>query len=142
MTDASAATRDRQDGASLEDSNRALVLRLMKAFDQGDEDTIREIIAPQANWWVLGVGDLDRETLITQLKALLGGAQVAETTITGTTAEGERVAVESRGNFEFADGRVYRNHYHHLYEVRDGRVVGVREYLDLKESERVFGPMG
>jgi len=121
--------------------NRATVIRLMKALDGCDEAAIREIVAPDAGWWVLGVGTLDLDTLIAQTKALLGIARVAETTITGTTAEGDRVAVESRGNFEFEDGRAYRNSYHHLFELRDGRVTAVREYLDLRVTEATFGPM-
>ena len=55
--------------------------------------------------------------------------------------EADRVAVESRGNFEFADGRVYRNSYHHLFELPDGHVVAIREYLDLRVFEEVFGPI-
>lgn len=128
-------------GPGLAERNRDLVMRLIPALDRGDVGTIREIIAPDASWWVLGVGTLDRETVIGQLQAMLGDARVAETTVIGSTAEGERVAVEMRGNFEFADGRVYRNSYHHLFTVRDGKVVSVREYLDLRETERVFGPM-
>lgn len=124
------------------DRNRATVLRLMRAMDICDADTIRKIIAPTATWWVLGVGVLDRETVIQQLQHLLGNAQIAETHVIGTTAEDNCVAVESRGNFVFADGRAYRNHYHHLYTLADEQVVGVREYLDLRETERVFGPMG
>ena len=122
--------------------NRALVLRLMAALDRCEVDTIRALIAVDAVWHVTGIGSMDRETLIAQLEQMLGAAKVAETTILATTAEGERVAVESRGNFEFADGRVYRNHYHHIFVVRDGHVVAVREYLDLRETERVFGPLG
>src|ERR1700754_5140955 len=101
-----------------QDANRDIILRLMKALDGCEEETIRAIIHPDASWWVLGVGTLDRETVIAQLKAMLGSARVAETTVIGTTAEGDRVAVESRGNFEFEDGRVYRNSYHHLFELR------------------------
>lgn len=125
----------------LADRNRDLVIRLMGALDKSDVTTIREIMTPDAEWYVSGVGALDLETLLSQLQAMLGVATVAHTTILATTAEGERVAVESRGNFEFADGRAYRNHYHHVFIVRDGRVTGVREYLDLMETERVFGPM-
>ena len=136
--DAAASATDQ----ALVDRNRALVLRLMRAMDVCDAATIREIIAPDATWWVLGVGDMDREKVIGQLQALLGDAKIAETHILGTTAEDDRVAVESHGNFVFEDGRAYRNRYHHLYTVRDGRVVDVREYLDLREVERVFGPMG
>ncbi len=123
------------------DQNRAIVLRLMEALNDGDEDTIRDIMAPEAEWWVAGVGTMDRETLIAQSKQMLGTAKVAETNITGTTAEGERVALEARGNFEFEDGRVYRNTYHHLFIVNDGKVTAVREYLDLMETQRVFGPI-
>ena len=138
MTD-SAVNRNAQD---LADRNRALVVRLMEALDSCDLATIRAILAADVAWYVSGVGTLDLETLLAQLQQMLGLASVAQTTIVATTAEGERVAVESRGNFEFPDGRAYRNHYHHLFTVRGDRVVGVREYLDLRETERVFGPMG
>jgi ketosteroid isomerase-like protein len=121
------------------DRNRATVLRLMEALNVCDADTIRSIMRPDADWWVLGMGTLDRDTMIAQLEQLLGSAKVAETHIFGTTAEDDRVAVESRGNFEFADGRVYRNSYHHLFTLHDGQVVGVREYLDLMHFQSVFG---
>lgn len=129
------------DAQAVADRNRELVIRLMGALDKCDLEAIRAIMAPDVDWYVSGVGTLDLETLLSQLQVMLGVAKVAHTTILATTAEGERVAVESRGNFEFEDGRTYRNHYHHLFVVRDGRVVGVREYLDLHETERAFGPM-
>lgn len=135
-------TAETSDAQALADRNRALVIRLMGALDKSDVETIRAIMAPDVDWYVSGVGTLDLDTLLTQLQAMLGIAKVAQTTIIATTAEGERVAVESRGNFEFEDDRNYRNHYHHLFTVRDDRVVGVREYLDLHETERAFGPMG
>lgn len=134
-------TAETLDAQALADRNRALVVRLMAALDKSDVATIRAIMSPDVDWYVSGVGTLDLDTLLTQLQAMLGVAKVAQTTIIATTAEGERVAVESRGNFEFEDGRTYRNHYHHLFTVRDDRVVGVREYLDLHETERAFGPM-
>src|SRR3546814_13365957 len=73
---------------------------------------------------------------------MLGAAKVKETKIIGTTAEGDRVAIESRGNFEFEDGRVYRNSYHHLFIVRDNQVVKVHEYLDTALTARVFQQIG
>lgn len=127
---------------ALADRNRVIVLRLMTALDTADIATIRSIMAPDATWYVSGVGTLDLDTLLDQLQAMLGSAKAGCTQIVATTAEGERVAVESRGNFEFEDRRVYRNHYHHLFTVRDDRVIGVREYLDLQETERIFGMVG
>ena len=121
------------------DKNRNLVIKLMAALDVCDVNTIREIISPDAQWWVLGMGTFDLETIISQLEAMLGSAKVAETTIIGTTSENGRVAVESKGNFEFEDGRVYRNSYHHLFTVENNQVTGVREYLDLTLVQKVFG---
>lgn len=123
------------------DQNRKTAIRLMAAMDKSDEAVIREIIWPEAKWWVLGVGTMDLDTLIIQIKGMLGSARVAETTIIGTVAEDDKVAVESRGNFEFDDDRTYRNSYHHLFEFRDGRVSAIREYLDLRVTERAFGPI-
>lgn len=122
------------------DANRQLVLRLMDALNECDVAIIREIIHPDAEWWVLGFGSFNRETLVAQLSDMLGAAKVKETKIIGTTAEGDRVAIESRGNFEFEDGRVYRNSYHHLFIVRDNQVVKVHEYLDTALTARVFQP--
>lgn len=122
--------------------NRQTIVSLMRALDACDEVAIHDIIAPDATWWVLGVGSLDIDAVTGQLKAMLGSARVAETTIIGTTAEGERVAVESRGNFEFDDGCTYRNSYHHRFELRDGRVTAIRETLDLRVAEQCFGPLG
>src|SRR3546814_5216628 len=72
----------------------------MDALNECDVAIIREIIHPDAEWWVLGFGSFDRETLIAQLSDMLGAAKVKETKIIGTTAEGDRVAIESRGRSE------------------------------------------
>src|SRR3546814_2343282 len=61
------------------DANRDLVLRLMDALNECDVAIIREIIHPDAEWWVLGFGSFDRETLIAQLSDMLGAAKVKET---------------------------------------------------------------
>jgi ketosteroid isomerase-like protein len=121
------------------EENRALVLKLMAALDVCDMPTIRELVAPEAQWWVLGMGSFDLETVLARLQAMLGSAKVAEITIIGTTAENDRVVVESSGNFEFEDGRAYRNSYMHLFTVEKGQVTSIREYLDLKVLESIFG---
>lgn len=128
--------------SEMAERNRSLVLRLMTALNNCDIHQIDQILHRDCTWWVLGIGTMDRQTLIRQLQAMLGDARVAETKILGTTAEGERVAVESEGNFELADGRVYRNSYHHLFVVQAGLVTQVREYLDTALVARVFGSLG
>src|SRR3546814_17575826 len=43
----------------------------MDALNECDVAIIREIIHPDAEWWVLGFGSFDRETLIAQLSDML-----------------------------------------------------------------------
>jgi hypothetical protein len=123
------------------EQNKLLITRFMAALNDGDDTTLREIMHEDAKWWILGAGTMDRETLIEQLHLMLGGAKVSGTKIIAMTAEGERVAVEAEGNFEFADGRVYNNSYHNLYIIQDGRITYVKEYLDTALVARVFGAL-
>lgn len=50
--------------------------------------------------------------------------------ILGTTCEGNRVAVEATGRTQLANGNVYANIYHFLFEIDGGQIVASREYCD------------
>ena len=50
--------------------------------------------------------------------------------VTGTTAEGERVAVETEARARTKTGTVYHNRYHFLFVVREGVIVELREFFD------------
>ncbi len=93
---------------------------------------------PEASWWVLGdpqrlrVSGLRQRAQIERLlegvkRAMPGGMQHV---VHGVIAEGDRVAVEVEARGERGDGRPYHNRYHFLFEIRDGLIVAVREYMD------------
>jgi len=65
-----------------------------------------------------------------------GGMKI---TITGTTAEGDRVAVEAFSNGSFANGRKYNNTYHFLFVIRDGKIHVLKEYFDTQHAAYAFG---
>lgn len=44
--------------------------------------------------------------------------------------DGSRLFIEQRGNMTTADGRSYRNRYVFRFDIRDGRVSHVREYIN------------
>ena len=46
------------------------------------------------------------------------------------TADGARVFIEQRGNMTTADGKPYRNRYVFRFDIADGRVSHVREYIN------------
>jgi ketosteroid isomerase-like protein len=60
-------------------------------------------------------------------------------TILGTTAEGDRIALECEGDGRTATGKSYRNRYLFLFEFRDGKVTSIREYMDTAYAAATFG---
>lgn len=59
-------------------------------------------------------------------------------TLHGMVAEGDKVAVEAESRGHHASGAFYNNHYHFLFEFRDGRVLHLREYLDTELATDVL----
>jgi uncharacterized protein len=60
-------------------------------------------------------------------------------TITGTTAEGERVAIEAESYGMTRSGKLYNNLYHLLVLLENGKIKAVREYLDSGHATEVLG---
>jgi len=54
--------------------------------------------------------------------------------ILGTTCEGNRVALEATGRTVLANGNVYANNYHFLFEIDNGQIVASREYCDTSRA--------
>lgn len=119
-------------------ANTQVALRFLHAIEVGDLPAIESLLAPDFEWWVLGWGDRTRAAFMEGLTRTIGGFDTRSVKITGTTTEGERVAIEAEGCFE-RPGLVYRNTYHHLFTVRDGRIVQGREYLDTRVAAAAFG---
>jgi ketosteroid isomerase-like protein len=115
------------------EANKALVRRYTQAVIDGDIDTIEALQHPQVKWWVLGRGDISRADFNAAVRNGLLKARRRSVTITGITAEGDRVAYEAEGEMVF-DDRVYRNSYHNLLVIRDGLIVEGREYMDSAAS--------
>ncbi|OFV87839.1 MAG: hypothetical protein A3J75_05790 [Acidobacteria bacterium RBG_16_68_9] len=59
-------------------------------------------------------------------------------TVTGITAEGERVAIEAESHGRHVSGKTYHNQYHFLMIVRNGKVAEFKEYLDTMHANDVL----
>jgi len=94
---------------------------------------------PDCTWWILGFGDMTRQTFIDMVRDGLLSAKTRVVEIIGLTAEGDRVAVEARSEMTFP-GSVYRNEYHNLLIIRDGLIVSGKEYMDTRAAAAAFAP--
>jgi ketosteroid isomerase-like protein len=59
-------------------------------------------------------------------------------TVTGSTVQGERVALEAESEADLVNGRTYRNQYHFLFVIKNGRIHAIREYADSAPAIAAF----
>ncbi len=121
------------------EANKNVARRYMQAVVDADIATIEALQHPDCIWWILGHGDMTRQAFIDSVRDGLLTAKRRVADIIGITAEGDRVAVEVRGEMTFADS-VYRNEYHNVLIVRDGLIVSGKEYMDTRAAAAAFAP--
>jgi ketosteroid isomerase-like protein len=127
--------------------NKALVLRLYELMNDRRYEQMWELFTPDAKWGG-GRASTDDFGSIDGMKAIMvdpmpifvdGGIRF---TVHALTAEGDRVAAEVESYAPLVNGKVYNNHYHMLFEIRDGKIVVVKEYADTAHARDVFGDLG
>ena len=128
------------------EANRKLSQALFERFSASDIDGVMQLLADDMVWRVPGKPDLNRaagdydkarlrKLFDRMLSQLPNGLQM---TVTGTVAEGDRVAVEVESSGDLRNGRQYRQQYHFLLTFRDGKIASVREYLDTQHAHDVW----
>ncbi|MDV7245123.1 MULTISPECIES: nuclear transport factor 2 family protein [Rhodococcus] len=127
------------------EQNIEIANNFAKVFSTGDVDAILDCLHPDATYWVSGQiegmsGTYDKKRLGELLRGVTsiykeGALQI---TPTGAVAQGDRVAVEAESYAELNNGRVYKNQYHFLFEIADGKIIHVKEYMDTKHAYDIF----
>jgi len=126
------------------EQSRLVVLGFVENFGAGRVDVALNLLADDATWWVagtpgeFGLAGLRTKAQLPELFQWLGTAmpQGVQVTVRGITAENERVALEVEARATTASGAAYHNFLHFLFEVRDGKIKSVREYLDTLHAQR------
>ena len=127
--------------------SRAVVLDYVSALDRGDRAELRGKFTPDATWWPSG--DLPTsgtwsgpDGIIDDfLAAMLGRLDASCPVVRDVRrviADGDAVAVEWTTRATTRDGRPYENEYAFVFEVRDGLICAVREYLDTARARRIL----
>ena len=124
-----------------EEQNKGIVRRFLGAVEAGDIDAIEALQAPECSWWIIGTGEISRESYTDAVKGMLLTASPRKVDIIGMIAEGDTVAAEVRSEMHFGE-RVYANEYHDLFVIRDGQIVHGREYFDTSKVAAFFGSQG
>jgi uncharacterized protein len=132
-------------------SNKQLVINAWKVFATRDADRVRAVFAPDAEW--LAPADnataraldgthrlVGRDRIVRFLTEEFGTVFVDDVTMDfgGFYADDDTVVVETRLRATLAHGGHYDNEYCFVFELEEGRIKRVREYMDTQRGARWF----
>jgi ketosteroid isomerase-like protein len=133
--------------------SREIVENAWRAFASHDADRISAVFTEDAEWLAppdnataVALGGpshlVGRDAIVQFLAEDFPRFFVSDVTVTftGFHADGERVIVEETMTATLANGNHYANDYCFVFELRDGLIHRVREYMDTARGHRmVFG---
>jgi uncharacterized protein len=127
------------------EANKALVAEFFATFSSGNVPAILDMMDDEASWWVSGrLEGLSGSYSKADFGPLLEGAKALyvekalRITPTSMIAEGDKVAVEAEGYAALNGGGEYAPGYHFLVTLKDGKIFGVREYMDTAHARDIF----
>ena len=113
-----------------------------------DLESVRALLTEDAAWLpqardMPGAGEYrGRNVIVDQflrpIRALFAPGSPSNRVLS-MASNGALVLVETHGTGHLSDGRPYDNRYAWAFEVRDGKVAMIREYLDSYYIVRLFG---
>jgi ketosteroid isomerase-like protein len=131
-------------GASPE-ANRKLIHDYFAAVGSGATDKVVAAFADDVVWWVPPsspmAGTYRGKDAVLGMFAKgvsLYAPEPMKIEILGTVADSEKVAAEVHITATTAKGGEYSNFYHFLFEIRDGKIAGVKEYVDTLYAQRTL----
>ncbi|GAA0244740.1 nuclear transport factor 2 family protein [Actinomadura nitritigenes] len=136
--------------------SRDVIQNAWKAFATHDADQISAVFTEDAEWLaplgnatavaLEGSGHIvGREAIVRFLAEDFPRFFARDVTVTfhGLYADGDHVIVEETMTATLANGNHYANDYCFVFELRDGLIRRVREYMDTARGHRmVFGEEG
>ncbi len=117
------------------EANKQFIRDFFKAMSNGDGDALAAAYHPEGKLMTMG------NTLISGTRGVEEIQQFAPAVleafpdklafqINNITAEGDFIAVEAESDGQHVSGAHYHNYYHFLFELRDGKVYRLKEYMD------------
>ena len=128
---------------------RKVVEAYFQAVNENRLTDAAAYLAPDIQYWLVGEGSWklggshDRDFIL-GIHALMRDRFPAGVTVTlhRVIVEGEDVVAEVETHGTRRDGRLYNNRYAQLFVVRDGKIIGRREYMDTIHANDLFcGPL-
>ncbi|XVQ14979.1 nuclear transport factor 2 family protein [Spirillospora sp. CA-255316] len=126
--------------------NKDVALTYLKALGEGDPGLMDTVLADDFETMARGsamiCGLRNREDVLAFLTAVpsifKNGIRFETESV---TAEEGRVVCQVKGFSTLANGTEYNNEYIFLFQLRDGKIYHMDEYIDTKLAEATLGSM-
>ncbi len=120
-------------------TSESVVHKFFELFDSDDLAPFKTILHPEIEWTMMGTSipgfgiahegpDVNVDTVISPARQHFNGRPVSK--LNNLIVAGAWVVAEIQGFGEFKDGRKYENTYCIVFEIKDGLVKTLREYMD------------
>jgi uncharacterized protein len=123
------------------EANKAIASRVLDALGRGDLDAVLGVASEDFEYWMMSA-TIQKYSKALLIKTMKDFSSLMERwvsfTVVGTTAEGDRVAVEAEGDGLTVAGKAYRNRYHFVFEFRGGTLARIREYMDTAYAAQIL----
>ena len=130
----------------MSEANKDVVLKFIRAFSDGDAETAKTCLGPDAMTLAKGFGKLSGPRPYGIIVATTAAFKELiptglRPTFHSVTAEGDRVAVEFEGDATLANGERYCNQYCMVFTLADGLIRHVNEYYCTILADAKIGPL-
>ena len=122
----------------MNDNNEAMAIAFLRHMEKNDLDAALALASDNLEYWLAAPGTMDKSQCRNFFAPVSEMVSSMHFTITGSTVQGPRVALEAEGAAELKNGHVYRNRYHFLFVFEDGHIRTVREYADSAPAVAAF----
>jgi uncharacterized protein len=122
-----------------DNDNERLVLRFFEVLSAGDLEAVRDLLHEEVTWKpqirdVPGAGvHRGKKGIVDDfLKPIRGLFRPGDPKVVVDTiaSKANLVIAEARGIGKIADGRDYDNLYAWAFDLKDGKILAIREYMD------------
>jgi ketosteroid isomerase-like protein len=125
------------------EQNKRLVLDWVEALSAGDADRTCAFYAENLHYFVVGNwalgGHFGRDYMEQNCRDVFKVfPRGLEFTVERVVAEGDWVCLEMRSSGQHVSGRPYANHYTYWFEIKDGKITQLKEWLDTLNANDVL----
>jgi uncharacterized protein len=128
------------------EANKAVVNQFCELLSAGQTQAIADLMTDDVNYWIVGRKEVVRSSGdhskagIKRILDLMRERmhEPLQFTAKSMIGEGDHVALEAESYGKLLNGRVYNNQYHIHFELRDGKIAAVREYLDTQHAHEIW----